>query len=387
MKLYMSVPRKPGEKQISILDILDGKVTEDNIPHSIDKNYTRTYEIDGSVEYFRSNRMYEAIAKLSDIVKRAKEYGLIKEDMSDQYWHFKIPKKTHGWRDINAPLTMLRAYQDEFVEYIKKYWTVDDHGTHYALHHTNAYAYIEKRCTKDAIIKHKYNESKWFGKTDFSDFFGNCKLEWAEHMLSMIYPVSTIMASKWGRQLVHEALMMCYLNGGLPQGTTVSPLLTNLLMIPIDFELTRQFKARNIVYTRYADDIQISSKISFNLDDQVKLINAVLAEFQAPFRIKEEKLRYGSNAGRNWNLGLMYNKDNEITVGAANINLIKVMTHNFILDTLNDKRWDRQKILQYQGLLQYFRFIQPERINGIIEKYSKKYNVDLLHLIKMELKR
>ena len=387
MKLYMSIPRKPGEKQISILDILDGKITEDNIPHEIDKNYTRTYEVDDSEEFFRGNSMSAAIWKLSNIVGRAKNLGLIKEDMSDQYWHFKIPKKTHGWRDINAPLSQLRGFQDEFVEYIKKFWTVDSHDAHYALHHTNAFAYIKKRCPKDAIVKHQYNGSKWFGKTDFSDFFGNCKLEWAEHMLSMIYPVSTIMADNWGRQLVHEALMMCYLNGGLPQGTTVSPLLTNLLMLPIDFELTKQFKARGIVYTRYADDIQISSKVGFSLDDQVKLINAVLAEFQAPFRIKEEKLRYGSNAGRNWNLGLMFNKDNEITVGSANINLIKVMTHNFILDTLNDKRWDRQKILQYQGLLQYFKFIQPERINGIIEKYSKKYNVDLLHLIRMELKR
>ena len=120
---------------------------------------------------------------------------------------------------------------------------------------------------------------------------------------------------------------------------------------------------------------------------EIALIIDTLKEFNAPFSVNQKKTRYGSSSGKNWNLGLMFNKDNEITVGSANINLIKVMTHNFILDTLNDKRWDRQKILQYQGLLQYFRFIQPERINGIIEKYSKKYNVDLLHLIRMELKR
>ena len=62
------------------------------------------------------------------------------------------------------------------------------------------------------------------------------------------------------------------------------------------------------VYTRYADDILISSKSNFNWQELVNTLKGVL---QPQFTIKDEKTRYGSTAGRNWNLGLMVNKDNQ----------------------------------------------------------------------------
>ena len=86
-------------------------------------------------------------------------------------------------------------------------------------------------------------------------------------------------------------------------------------MIPVDFEIARTLREYNhqrFVYTRYADDFQISSKYSFSFTEIQDVIVSILKNFEAPFTINSAKTRYGSSAGQNWNLGLMLNKDNEI---------------------------------------------------------------------------
>ena len=129
-------------------------------------------------------------------------------------------------------------------------------------------------------------------------------------MLARIFPFSEIVKYPVGRDEFTKALSLCFLNNGLPQGTPISPFITNVMMIAIDHKISntlRNFDNKRFVYTRYADDLLISCKIDFNKDLVQKLVADTLSEFNAPFGIKAEKTRYGSSAGRNWNLGLMLN--------------------------------------------------------------------------------
>jgi len=70
-----------------------------------------------------------------------------------------------------------------------------------------------------------------------------------------------------------------------------------------------------MVYTRYADDLLISGRQGFSADEAQNVVGEVLAYFHAPFAVKPEKTRYGSRSGSNWNLGVVLNKDKEITIG------------------------------------------------------------------------
>jgi len=120
-------------------------------------------------------------------------------------------------------------------------------------------------------------------------------------MLSQVCPFSEIVKRHDGNIELQKALRLCFLNNGLPQGTPISPFLTNMMMIPIDHKLSnslRNLDKRRFVYTRYADDLLISCKIDFNKDVVQKFISDTLAGFNAPFTIKPEKTRYGSSAGR-----------------------------------------------------------------------------------------
>ena len=194
--------------------------------------------------------------------------------------------------------------------------------------------------------------------------------------------------TKEGEEELRKALELAFLDGGLPQGTPISPLITNIIMIPIDHVLAngfRNFENQNYVYTRYADDMIISSRYNFDINKVIEYIDSVLKDFDAPFRIKPEKTRYGSSAGRNWNLGLMVTADNKITIGSKKKRQFEAMLSSFVLDTQNGKCWPYKDIQVLDGYRNYYKSVEGEVIDRIIEHIGNKYNVNIPRLIKDQL--
>ena len=201
----------------------------------------------------------------------------------------------------------------------------------------------------------------------------------------MVFPLSEICESEKGYEALKKALSLGFLNGGLPQGTVLSPTLTNCFMIPIDHKLFNEFAHKKIVYTRYADDMHISAQEKFPKNEAIKLVQDALAEFGAPWVLKPEKTHYGSNKGKNWNLGLMLNANNDITVGYRNKKYFKAALSSFILDTKNGKPWELSDVNHLRGQLSYYTMIEPDYFNGIIKQQNKKWNVNVKEMFKMYL--
>lgn len=186
-------------------------------------------------------------------------------------------------------------------------------------------------------------------------------------MICKIFPFSEVVKLPEGAAALKTALSLCFLDGGLPQGTPISPMLTNLIMIPIDHALCNDLLRRGFIYTRYADDIQISSKVSFDYSEVCRQIESVLARFDAPYHIKPTKTRYGSSAGRNWNLGVMLNKDNQITIGRKNKDYLKAACNNYINDRRHNVRWEQHDVLVLSGKISYYKMVEPEYIAGFMK--------------------
>lgn len=113
---------------------------------------------------------------------------------------------------------------------------------------------------------------------------------------------------------------------------------------------------------------------------------SILSEFNAPFTIKSEKTRYGSSAGSNWNLGVMLNKDNEITVGYKKKRQFQAMLTSYVKDRQNGRPWDKYDIQVMEGLRNYYRMVEKETIDAMIKHLSTKLGVDIVSLIKADLK-
>ena len=320
------------------------------------------YPIDGSLR------------KLKDFCEKYQSFIETKYK-STLYHSFEIPKRHGGLRPIDAPRPAFMQALNELKSILEE--------TLRCPYHTAAFAYVKGRCHKDAVVRHQRNKSKWFLKLDFHDFFGSTTYEFVIRQLKEIFPFSEIFKS-WGKEYLEKALTLCFLHGGLPQGTPTSPLLTNLMMIPIDHAISAYCRdsSPHLVYTRYADDISISSDLSFKWQDVENSLREIIEHFKAPFAFNREKTHYGSVSGRNWLLGLMLNKDNEITVGHAKKKNYTHMVHSFLLDYKNGNRWSVEDTQHLAGLTSYYVSIQKDVFENITKSYSQKIGVDFYGAVK-----
>ena len=118
-----------------------------------------------------------------------------------------------------------------------------------------------------------------------------------------------------------------------------------------------------------------------------RLIIDTLAEFNAPFSIKPEKTRYGSAAGRNWNLGLMLNSENQITIGHKRKKRFKAMLDNYMRDRSADtgSGWALHDIQVLSGLISYYRMVEKDYIDYLLRQYSDKHGANVEKCIKADL--
>lgn len=377
---YITVKQSPMYHQLTLEEFMFGT---DHRPCLISMNETntRTYQI-VNMDNPRFAEMY-SIPHLIRVLNayNASTANLRVKPRHELYHTFWIPKRSRGFREINAPCEELMTALREMKKILES-----DFGV---LYHTSAFAYIRKRSTIDAVKRHQQNESKWFAKYDFSNFFGSTTLQFVMSMLEQIFPFSEVIRSIGGREALETFLELAFLDNVLPQGTPVSPALTNLMMIPIDHHLYNKFRnlgGQYFVYTRYADDIIVSSKYDFSFRQIEQEIRDVLRSFNAPFTINEQKTRYGSSAGRNWNLGVMLNKDNKITIGRKRKREFISSLSNYAMDKRNGISWEKNDVQILDGYRNYYRMVEGDAIDGIVKHLSEKFNIDLVRAMKEDIR-
>jgi len=377
--VYVTVMQSPRYQQMTLEDLMDDNFNETEYVNYMITN-TRTYAVERLNE--KKLERYDFVGMIAMLRDFNKAHApLFSIDRKSLYESFKIPKQSGGLRPIDAPKPVLMEALRQLKFILETRFM--------ALYHTTAFAYIRGRCTIDALKKHQQRESRWFVKLDFSNFFGSTTLEFVMSQLSMIFPFSEVMKNEEGKEQLTRAMSLCFLNGGLPQGTPISPLLTNLIMIPIDHQISntlRDFDKQQFVYTRYADDIMISCKYDFKYQEVFKMVVDTVAGFKAPYKLNPNKTRYGSNAGSNWNLGLMLNKENKITIGHRKKKQFKAMVHNFIRDYRNGINWEKSDVQVLNGLICYYKMVEKDYIEHILSSYSKQFNVGVRTVIKDRLK-
>ena len=290
----------------------------------------------------------------------------------EHYRHFQIPKKSNPnkMRQIDAPDELLGNIQTAYKDYIEMNLQV--------LPHKAAHAYVKERSTVTAMKEHQKNNSKWYLQIDLKDFFNSIDGKWLKLQLLQVFPFPYIEPD-----VMDSLIKASLLNGTLPQGSHLSPLLTNLAMIPIDYTLTENlhnYHGHHYVYTRYADDITISCKEKFDPDEILNVIKTVFKTYNVPFKINHEKTRFGSTAGRNYHLGLIVNKDNQISVGHAKNQKFRAMIFNFC--TVGTE-WELHDIQKMLGLISYYKAVEPEFVKKVLNKYETKFNINILEKAKM----
>ena len=391
--VYVTVKQPPRYHQMSLEEFLFSDV-ESSVIVNPNLTNTRTYTVEEPSERLMSRisvrKMIGSLIRFNDSAKELREVPRYK-----LYKTYYIPKSSGGLRRIDEPRPELKCA----LYKLKAVFETDFAFVGGAQYHTSAFAYIKKRGTLDAIKRHQQNESKWKAKYDLSNFFGSTTQEFVMEMLSMIFPFSEVIRQEVGKREMEMALDLAFLNGGLPQGSPLSPLITNIMMIPIDHRLSNDFREfrgagrkeenRNMpqkfICTRYADDFIISSRYDFSYKAIEAHIMQVLRGFHAPFEINSEKTKYGSFLGSNWNLGLMLNGNNEITVGYKNKRRFQAMLSSYIMDRKKGVRWDLHDIQTMEGYRNYYRMVEKDTIDRIVKHIDDKFGVDVVSMIREDI--
>lgn len=153
---------------------------------------------------------------------------------------FRIPKKSGGVRVIHAPNAELKNVQRDILHYL--YGQKDLRVSGFA------HGFVPGRGCMSAVLKHSRNTPVILCM-DVKDFFDNCPVEPARNAL---------LRADIGHATVDKILEVCTLDGRFPQGSPISPWITNIVMKECDLMISAYAKREGFVYTRYADDIQLS---------------------------------------------------------------------------------------------------------------------------------
>lgn len=378
---YITIPATIRHHQLTIDDFL--AVPGSKFSYSGPAGHigdTRTYYQENPPERLRSTEVAaNCITLLDQFVER--HSALYEVERETLYHHFTIPKRNGKRRPIDAPLPQL-------MEALRELKLIFE-GACCVLNHTSAFAYVKNRSTLEAVKRHQTNKSRWFLKTDCSDFFPSTTLQFTMNTISDIWPFSEIVKNEHGKAVLEKALDLCFLRGGLPQGTPISPMLTNLVMIPIDHDLMnglRDFEGSHLIYTRYADDMQISARNEFDWQKVCAYIQGVFKKHNAPYSLKREKTHYGSCAGRNWILGVMYNKDQQITLGKKRKDALRASICDYMRNRGTRNALSYGDLQSLNGTISYFKKIEPEYTDGLLSHYSKKFDANVLASLREDLR-
>lgn len=402
--MYVTYWNPPKMRQITFEEILMGVSNLNQMKLSGDETSTRTICV---------KDVPRRLLNLTDVpamIQQLKEFNmkwteLINEqDLGVHYRHFSIPKRDGGWRPIDAPDTTLSDALIELRDLLKSFMIAD--------YHTAAHAYIQNRSIITAVKAHvaghprtvvnqetgevevKAFPNNWKVSLDFHGFFPSTTPDFVFGMLSTIYPFNLIMRYLEGGEQLRMALRLAFLRGGLPQGTPMSPWLTNVMMIPFDHLMSRKLSklkmadgvTRQFTYTRYADDLHISCYLSFDPMEIQEIVIQALKFFNAPFCLNESKTRYGNrSSSENWMLGLMWNQNNEITVGWRNMKTFKAMVTNYIGAKKDGKDWDLEEVQHFNGLISYYKMVNRNATMDVIKKYNAKFHVNVEAMIHDDL--
>ena len=62
------------------------------------------------------------------------------------------------------------------------------------------------------------------------------------------------------------------------------------------------------------------------------------------------------------------------------------MVNRYILDKKSGLKWDLEEVQALDGYRSYYSMIEKENIDGIIRRYNDRYGVDVVSMIKEDLR-
>ena len=276
---------------------------------------------------------------------------------------FEIQKRNGGSRVIHHPDKKLKTIQYWLIARIFESMPV----------HGSAAAYIRGRSILWNANRHR--NGRYFVKIDFKDFFPS--IYWRD-LKPLVDTWHQNENPDW--ELTDEAYdlirLSCFFrNDSLAIGFPSSPIISNVVMFSIDTSIENIFsdkdKFGNLVYTRYADDIIVSTNKRNVSSEILRSISALIESSPSPkLSINRKKTRVSSSAsGSAIVTGLRICPDGHVTIHRRQKDHIRLM-----LSLYEKEKLPESEQISLMGHLSYIRFVAPRFYNKLQNKHFHVIN-------------
>lgn len=254
-------------------------------------------------------------------------YHLYRTNKEKRYKTFNIKKKSGGYRTIMAPITHIKTIQHKLLNVLTFVYVAKPSVHGFVPGRsilTNAKLHVRRRYVLNVDLK------------DFfpSINFGRVRGLFMATPYELPPAVATVIAQ------------ICCHNNQLPQGAPTSPIISNMICAKMDSQLQRLAKENKCYYSRYADDLTISTRrpsfpeeFAIRKNDGEKSTARVgpkLEEiiFRNGFEINHEKTRLHTRSDRQEVTGLVTNEFPNVR--RRYVRNIRAMLHSWRLDGLGE---------------------------------------------------
>ena len=234
-----------------------------------------------------------------------------------------------------------------------------------------AFAYRKGINIKDCLLPHI--NSKFFYRTDIVNFFPSISSSLIKENIHQDISKLSYLDQENLALYLDKILSLVTIEDKLPIGFSTSPFISNYIMRKYDVNIKLFCANNNLIYTRYSDDIIISSYKNIDKDYITDNIKNILQQENSPFNLNRSKTKVLTKKHKIKILGLTIN-NNMISVDRKVKDKIEIGIHYFMKDRLKFKDYfssnEKSAKRELAGNISYAINIEPDYLQKLVKKYG-----------------
>lgn len=277
----------------------------------------------------------------------------------DNLYHRKIIGPPRNQREVMVPEKRLRVYHSFLNLFLIEFLPINQEVV---------FSYRKGCSAYDAVAKHA--KSKHFFQTDISSFFSSINTNLVGKAIAEgeeFCPAGDVLDN------LPRIIDLICIDDSLPMGFPCSAPMSNAVLLKFDNALEQHCIANGLIYTRYSDDIIISSEKKESLSEIKSVVQILLNQHgDEKLKLNEKKSKNFRVGGRIVILGLMILPNGKVTVDSKIKRDVEALLYRhsqgqtaFLAAIENDEDRGKAKIT---GYLNY--------INSVDQEYLSKLRRD-----------
>lgn len=269
--------------------------------------------------------------------------------------------KTYNGREIHIPNKKLKTFHSFLNLFLLEYLQTNKEIV---------FSYRKGVNAVDAVSKHAH--SKYFFQTDINNFFNNIDIDLVTSTITNsidFFPILDI------DNYISNIVKILTVNDSVPVGFSTSPLISNACLFSFDNALQKYCLANSLIYSRYSDDIIISSLEKAPLLEAEKRVTTYLTEHtNNKLSINSKKSKHTQTGNKIKLLGMVILPNGKVSVDIKLKNETEVKLHYYL--TNKDKFTEvtgsdfDTAIEKISGQLNYINTVDPDYLTKLRKKYG-----------------